>query len=188
MDCNPPGFSVHGIFQVGVLEWVAISFSRKSSQSGIESKSLALKADSLPSEPPGGPNVCPGGAQIEGNWRCVPCEWAAAPRVSSSGLSSTSCLWTSQGLWHCPLWSSKEPRGIQEFRTWTPKSHAKYCVSSEGQKFDYARCLWTGWGYKTNPRFCLAMKKILDAKKQTEGKLDFGETHRLLELPRWHLW
>ena len=32
------------------------------------------------------------------------------------------------------------------------------------------------------------MKKILDAKKQTEGKLDFGETHRLLELPRWHLW
>ena len=31
MDCSPPGFSVHGIFQARVLEWVAISFSRGSS-------------------------------------------------------------------------------------------------------------------------------------------------------------
>ena len=31
MDCSPPGFSVHGIFQARVLEWVAISFSRESS-------------------------------------------------------------------------------------------------------------------------------------------------------------
>ena len=26
MDCSPPGFSVHGIFQARVLEWVAIAF------------------------------------------------------------------------------------------------------------------------------------------------------------------
>ena len=32
MDCSPPVFSVHGIFQARVLEWVAISFSRGSSQ------------------------------------------------------------------------------------------------------------------------------------------------------------
>ena len=32
MDCSLPGSSVHGIFQVIVLEWVAISFSRGSSQ------------------------------------------------------------------------------------------------------------------------------------------------------------
>ena len=32
MDCNLPGSSVHGIFQAKVLEWVAISFSRGSSQ------------------------------------------------------------------------------------------------------------------------------------------------------------
>ena len=31
MDCSPPGSSVHGIFQVWRLEWVAISFSRRSS-------------------------------------------------------------------------------------------------------------------------------------------------------------
>ena len=27
-DCTPPGFSVHGVFQARILEWVAISFSR----------------------------------------------------------------------------------------------------------------------------------------------------------------
>ena len=32
MDCCPPGPSVHGIFQARILEWVAISFSRRSSR------------------------------------------------------------------------------------------------------------------------------------------------------------
>ena len=32
MDCNLLGSSVHGIFQARILEWVAISFSRQSSQ------------------------------------------------------------------------------------------------------------------------------------------------------------
>ena len=31
MDCSPPGSSVHGIFQMRILEWVAISLSRGSS-------------------------------------------------------------------------------------------------------------------------------------------------------------
>ena len=26
--CNLPGFSVHGLFQARILEWIAISFSR----------------------------------------------------------------------------------------------------------------------------------------------------------------
>ena len=28
MDCSPPGFSVYGIFQTRIPEWIAISFSR----------------------------------------------------------------------------------------------------------------------------------------------------------------
>ena len=32
MDCSPPGSSVYGILQARILEWVAISFSRGSSQ------------------------------------------------------------------------------------------------------------------------------------------------------------
>ena len=32
VDCNLPGSSVHGILQARILEWVAIPFSRGSSQ------------------------------------------------------------------------------------------------------------------------------------------------------------
>ena len=32
MNCSPPGSSVHGVFQARILEWIAISFSRGSSQ------------------------------------------------------------------------------------------------------------------------------------------------------------
>ena len=32
MDCSPPGSSVHGILQARILEWLAIPFSRGSSQ------------------------------------------------------------------------------------------------------------------------------------------------------------
>ena len=39
--CNPidsslPGSSVHGIFQAGILEWVAISYCRDLPSSGVE--------------------------------------------------------------------------------------------------------------------------------------------------------
>ena len=32
LGCSPPGFSAHRIFQARILEWVAVSFSRRSSQ------------------------------------------------------------------------------------------------------------------------------------------------------------
>ena len=32
MDCSPPGSSVQGILQARILEWIAVSFSRGSSQ------------------------------------------------------------------------------------------------------------------------------------------------------------
>ena len=32
LDCSPPGFFVRGILQAGIIEWVAISFSRRSYQ------------------------------------------------------------------------------------------------------------------------------------------------------------
>ena len=53
VDCNLLGFSVHGILQARILEWIAISFSRGSSRPGIEPGSHASKADALTSEPPG---------------------------------------------------------------------------------------------------------------------------------------
>ena len=49
VDCSFPGFSVHGVLQARILEWVAIPFSN----SRIEPESPTLQVDSLPSEPPG---------------------------------------------------------------------------------------------------------------------------------------
>ena len=43
MGCSPPGSSVHRIFQGRMLQWVAIAFSRESSQ-----YFLHWQADSLP--------------------------------------------------------------------------------------------------------------------------------------------
>ena len=53
MDSSLPGSSIHGIFQARILEWVAISFSKGSSQPRIKPRSPALQANALPSEPPG---------------------------------------------------------------------------------------------------------------------------------------
>ena len=47
MDCSPPGSSVHGILQVRILEWVAISSSRDLPSPGMEPTAPALQADSL---------------------------------------------------------------------------------------------------------------------------------------------
>ena len=47
-----PGSSVYGILQARILEWVAIPFSSGSSQPGIEPRSPALQADSMPPEAP----------------------------------------------------------------------------------------------------------------------------------------
>ena len=56
MDCSPLDSPVHGILQARILEWVAIPFSRGSSDPGIEPRSPPLQADSFLSEPPGKPS------------------------------------------------------------------------------------------------------------------------------------
>ena len=48
MDCSLPGSSVHGISQARILEWTAISFSRDLPNPGVQLRSPALQADSLP--------------------------------------------------------------------------------------------------------------------------------------------
>ena len=55
MDCRPPGSSVPGTLQARILEWVAVPFSGDLPDPGIELRSPALQADSLPYEPLGKP-------------------------------------------------------------------------------------------------------------------------------------
>ena len=58
VDCSPPSSSVHGILQARILEWVAISFSRGSSQPRDRTQGIfptqgspTLQADALTSAP-----------------------------------------------------------------------------------------------------------------------------------------
>ena len=58
MDSSPPGPSAHGISQARILEWVAISFSRDLSDSGMEPvspASPALAGGFFTAESPGKP-------------------------------------------------------------------------------------------------------------------------------------
>jgi len=52
MDCHPPGFSVQGILQAGILEWVAISFSRDLPNPRIKVTPPALAGRFFTTEPP----------------------------------------------------------------------------------------------------------------------------------------
>ena len=51
MDCSPPGFSVHGIFQARISEWVAIPFSRGSSQARDQTQVSCISSRFLTCEP-----------------------------------------------------------------------------------------------------------------------------------------
>ena len=67
--CDPMDCTIHGIFQGRILEWVAFPFSRDLPNPGIELRSSALQADSLPAEPQGKPRIL---------------EWVAYPFSSRS--------------------------------------------------------------------------------------------------------
>ena len=51
MDCSGPGSSVRGILQAGILEWVPLPSPGHLPNPGMEPRSPALQADSLPTEP-----------------------------------------------------------------------------------------------------------------------------------------
>ena len=82
MDCSPPGFSVHGIFQARMLERVAISFSRGSSWAPRKSKLQALMRPGL--VPPGPQTWLPG-------WTRAPLDTRVPSSPANSYLLRESC-------------------------------------------------------------------------------------------------
>ena len=81
---DPMDYTVHGILQARILEWVAFPFSRGSSQP----KSPPLQADSLPAEPQGKPkNTGVGSLSLlqqifltqESNQGLLHCRWILLP-------------------------------------------------------------------------------------------------------------
>ena len=73
MDCSPPGSSVHGTLQAGILEWVAISSSRGNA------KSLQLcpaLCDPMAYSPPS--------SSVHGSLQARIPEWVAMPSSRGS--------------------------------------------------------------------------------------------------------
>ena len=57
MDCSLPGSSIHGIHQARILEWVVISFSRRSSPPRDRTRVFCIANRFFASEPPRKPWV-----------------------------------------------------------------------------------------------------------------------------------
>ena len=109
MDCSPPGSSVQGTLQARIQKWVAIPFSRGSSQPGTEPGSSAFQVVSLPSEPPGKPSVYIIGDQIRGDDSCPPPPQMPEP-------AGTPCSGQSQYTLEISLWPQAQYLYIPEGR------------------------------------------------------------------------
>ena len=99
MDCSPLGFSLCGILQTRILEWVAISFSRGSSSSKDQTHISYWQADSLPLSHLGSPLKGVPGTQM--NPVLMGLSVLSLPLLTPSPLkpsisfSSLSCLYLS---------------------------------------------------------------------------------------------
>ena len=88
--CKSVDYTVHGILQARILEWVAIPSSGDFPNLGMEPRSPALQADSSPAEPPGKPkkvkvaHLCPTlcdsmDSIVHGIFQARILEWVAVP-------------------------------------------------------------------------------------------------------------
>ena len=108
-------YRLHGILQTRTLEWVAIHFSRGSSQPRGDSP--VLKADSLPSEPPGKPR--------EHRWGYKGASMAVTDHWACPGLPAQSF----PKLGHSrKFWGPSESE-ILDLRGWAPGARKSFLQS-----------------------------------------------------------
>ena len=100
MNCSPPGFSVSGILQARILEWVVISTSRDLPNPGIEPWSLMSSATA------------------EATWEAPVFSWVTRSY-------SRRILWRvrqeKENIWCGNLFCSKDFRYLTQIN-WTPAS------------------------------------------------------------------
>ena len=124
MDYSPPGFSVHGISQARILEWVAISFSRGSSQPGewtqvscfagspLHCRQILYQLSHFPGlpvhwQPPWNLERLPYSLNFLPNFSSLCQNLASAVITKKKMLSQTYCsncyyIQSTGYLWHCP--------------------------------------------------------------------------------------
>ena len=93
VDCSSPGSSVRGILQARILEWVAISFSRGSSQPRDQTWVSRLAGWFFTTEPPGKP--CGMKVKVTQSFPTLRCYGLCSPWNSpgqNTGVGSLSLL------------------------------------------------------------------------------------------------
>ena len=88
--CDPMDYTVHGVLQARILEWVAFPFSRDLPNPGMEPRSPALQADSLPAEPPGKPRIQARGCKFK---HIEEKDWTRWIQSSKKNLAGETGVW-----------------------------------------------------------------------------------------------
>ena len=118
MDCSLLGSSVCGILQARILEWAAISFSRRASQPRDQTwVSCIAEADALPSEPPG--KLCK--SEDEAERKYVMGEWLPEDESLIWTIwvfAHQSVLIKRKGSWHAFIC---QPSAFVKKNRWTEK-------------------------------------------------------------------
>ena len=163
MDWTPPGSSVHGVFQARILQWVAISSSRGSSQLRDVTRISWTAGRFFSTEPPGNPRFT------------LPAPYHSRCRLdvisSRKLLLALICV---VHLRHIPSWSvlwfppsssqhrtlivsgylSRSPKaGVSDYPSLILQ-HLRYCVSLNS----YTKLQWDGTNSK-NEKTDTRMKK-----------------------------
>ena len=114
MDCSPPGFSVHGISNARILEWVAICFSRGSSQPRDQTHNSCIgshwQMDSLQLSHQGSPTTALRSIKLSELTQQFIIFPESADRLGSAGQ------WWSHICWGCII----HELGWGEHPTWLP--------------------------------------------------------------------
>ena len=92
MDCSPPGFSIYGIFQARILEWVAILYFGGSSQPRDRTCVSCIAGRFFTTEPSGKPLKIISSVQSLSRVRLFATPWIAARQASLSITDSRSSL------------------------------------------------------------------------------------------------
>ena len=90
-SATPMDYTVHGILQTRILEWVSFPFSWVFPNPGIEPRSPTLQVDSLPAESPGNPRILEWVAFPFSRGSSWPRNWTGSPALQADSLPTE--LW-----------------------------------------------------------------------------------------------
>ena len=97
--CDPMDYTVHGILQARILEWVAFQSPGVLPSPGIKHRSSALQADSLPAEPQGKLKNTGGVARPFSSGSSRPMNWTGVSCTAGGFLTSWAIREARSWVW-----------------------------------------------------------------------------------------